>query len=50
MLGGISQNCPGKSDVRSSDEDPLAPYATSQVLLAHQHLLDPMNQHQQVNI
>ena len=32
------------SDVANGDEDPLAPYATSQVLLTHQHLADHMNQ------
>lgn len=45
LPGPISQTCPVISDVRNSDDsDPLAPYATSQLILTHQHLLDPMNQ------
>ncbi len=39
-----TKSCPLMSDVANDDEDPLAPYATSQVLLTHQHLADHMNQ------
>ena len=45
ISGPLAQTCPVISDVRNNDDsDPMAPYATSQLILTHQHLLDPMNQ------